>query len=63
MITRGLKSVWDAWHGRFRWEIAVSHMYPSMLERIVHVAADSLKLFNHEWSEYVLVDDDASERW
>ena len=51
MTTRGFekgKSVWDALHGRFRSEIAVSQMYPSTFERICHVAADTLKLSQAE---------------
>ena len=68
MITRGLekgKSVWDALHGRFRSEIAVSQMYRSMLESTYHVAADTFKLLKHEGPERVghHFDDGASERW
>ena len=51
MITRSLEqgeSVWDALHGRFRSEIAVSQMYPSMFESIYHLAADTFKLLKHE---------------
>ena len=51
MITRGLekgKSVWDSLNGRFRSEIAVSQMCPSMFESIYHVAADTFKLLQHE---------------